>query len=166
MKDRLTSADKPGWYLFRFTPQAQHDEAGYWDGKNLLSFPGAEDDTIDGCSNFRRLAEVAEPEVIEGRGQAVTTELAGEYLREEPSGKVYLTRMTAETGCVFHAGYRYMRCPAFPPRPPAPPPKPELVLVWMYDSSKPVWAVDCGTYVTFLNGRMEKSACWKVEKQA
>lgn len=113
LKTKLTSTDPCGWYLFRFTPLARHDEAGYWDGVNLLSYPGEEHEVITGCSNFRRLVEAVEPEVIEGRGQLVTKEQEGHY-RWELNDSI----LTMTAGQRFEPNTRYMRIilQPFPPK--------------------------------------------------
>lgn len=68
-----------------------------------------------------------QPEVIEGRGQAVESEVAC-YMEEWPDGCIQLVRFGPDS--IFKSGYRYMRCPTFPPRPAfVAPEKPELVLV-------------------------------------
>jgi hypothetical protein len=61
------------------------------------------------------------PEVIEGKGQAVTSESAGAYA-VEGDGEVWATHQYANTedygGDVFYKGYRYIKLamPTFPPR--------------------------------------------------
>ncbi len=62
--------------------------------------------------------------MIEGRGQQWP---GGKWLRETPKGDIDVIY----SGDCFIQGFRYMRCPEFPPPPPAfaAPPKPELVLV-------------------------------------
>jgi len=72
-----------------------------------------------------------EAQVIEGRGQVVAPEYHGWWLRQRiETGHIRAIELGDKPYITFEEGFRYMRCPTFPPRPVfTAPEKPELVLV-------------------------------------
>lgn len=162
MKDKLTSADQPGWYLYRYGDTEQWAPLR-WNGMELRTLgnemlPAG---MAAKCSNFRRLTEAVEPEVIEGDG--VTALPKGTYWAQDGD---HPSHLLSQTGTLpTRRGCRYIRIPDphFPPRKPAPPPKPELVLAWRTKDSCPEWAFDRGDFVLCFGGTLIcKSACYKV----
>jgi hypothetical protein len=99
---------------------------------------------------LRKIAELrTPPEVIEGRGQVVTAEQAGQYWGKDGNAKAFYC--TKCEGGEFMKGTRYMRIsePTFPPRAAfVAPPKPEQVLD------------RCRIFITeqFESGRMSDTA--------
>lgn len=95
------------------------------------------DDCDIWAAYVRRIAELKDftpvapqPEVIEGRGQAVTEEQVGMYWAEGSAGTTMFMQIKAHT--VFAPNCRYIKIipPTFPPKPAfVAPEKPELVLV-------------------------------------
>lgn len=96
-----------------------------------------------------------EPEVIEGRGQAVTKEQEGYWIHENPDGTSAMCKKKA--GDVFHAGRRWMKRPTFPPRKPAfvPPEKPAPIV---YEN---LYRTDDGVY-TWQPKNFDAPAYWKL----
>lgn len=165
MKDKLTSADPAGWYLYRYGDTEQWAPLR-WNGMELRTLgnemlPAG---MAAKCSNFRRLVE-AEPEVIEGDG--VTVLPKGIYWIKPRGCIAFVHSYPDDHRTDGSSQYIRIPDPHFPPRKPAIPPKPELVLVWWTEDSQPVWAFDKGDEIEWSGaGRVKKAACWKVERQA
>jgi hypothetical protein len=72
------------------------------------------------ATEFYGNAPPASPEVIEGKGQAVTEETCGTWIEEDTDSQpAYPSRLSfvhRSPGMTFVKGRRYMRCPTFPPR--------------------------------------------------
>ena len=129
-----------------------------WCVENLKPFPPRDGEWINEVK--RRLATPSPPEVIEGRGQAVTEDDLGFYLLERPSGDE-LDVVKKDFDDEFELGCRYMKLtlPTFPPRATfQPPERPEEYLVRVASphlgkNHPPFWAVKIdGEFVDLSNG--------------
>ena len=111
-----------------------------WLGEHIGTSGGEDTLIANKAAELFAGVQPPQPEVIEGRGQAWKP---GRWLRETPNGDVDLVLYSDG----FHPGFRYMRCPTFPPRPQfVAPPKPEQFLIHPRVNWKlgPMWAAKRG----------------------
>jgi hypothetical protein len=132
---------EPDWYdlILQSLPQdmRQNLTAGVLEGVQRLAADWRQ--LVDENHKLRHGTAPPTPAVIEGNGQPVTEADLSHWLVIIAGGCTPVVRFMGLRDA-FNVGYRYMRCPEFPPPRAAfvAPERPELVLI-QYDGEEPDW---------------------------
>lgn len=146
MKTKLTKDDPSGWY--ECDDKFGMRRPRWWDGKVLKM---AIDD-VPCCelyTNFRRLIEHCEPELIEGDGIAKLS--LGIYWRQANNSNVEIVNIERSSTALKDCRYIRIPDPVFPAREEPDPPQPKLVLASINGGARE-WVISHGTHYSRING--------------